>query len=47
MIDEENKLTADVFFDSPSAAAGFVGGTSLNGKIKWIDDAGRALKEIM
>ena len=24
-----------------------VGGTSLNGKIKWIDDAGRALKEIM
>lgn len=47
MINEENKLTADVFFDSPSAAAGFVGGTSLNGKIKWIDDAGRALKEIM
>ncbi|MBS1406268.1 MAG: DUF4357 domain-containing protein [Christensenellaceae bacterium] len=32
---------------SPSAAAGFVGGTSLNGKIKWIDDDGRALKEIM
>ena len=47
MINEENKLTADVFFDSPSAAAGFVGGTSLNGKIKWIDDDGRALKEIM
>lgn len=47
MINEENKLTADVFFDSPSAAAGFVGGTSLNGKVKWIDDSGRALKEIM
>ena len=35
------------FFDSPSAAAGFVGGASLNGKVKWIDDSGRTLKEIM
>lgn len=32
---------------SPSAAAGFVGGASLNGKVKWIDDSGRTLKEIM
>lgn len=47
MINEENKLTADLFFTSPSAAAGFVGGTSLNGQEKWMDDAGRALKEIM
>lgn len=31
---------------SPSAAAGFVGGTSLNGKVKWIDDAEEHSKKL-
>lgn len=47
MINKENKLTADLLFESPSGAAGFVGGASLSGNARWMDDSGRKLKELM
>ncbi|MBQ5976929.1 MAG: DUF4357 domain-containing protein [Oscillospiraceae bacterium] len=36
----------DVLFSSPSAAASFVGGASLNGNLLWKDDNGRPIKEL-
>ena len=46
-IDADNVLTCDLLFSSPSAAAGFVGGASLNGNALWKDAGGRTLKEII
>ncbi len=45
-INEENELTSDIPFSSPSAAACFIGGASLNGMDHWQDDEGRSLKQI-
>lgn len=39
-------LNEDVLLSSPSAAAGFVGGSSLSGNVMWIDNKGRTLKEL-
>ncbi|MDO4899641.1 hypothetical protein [Actinomyces sp.] len=36
---------SDLRFDSPSGAAGFVGGAALNGRDRW-KRGGRSLKEI-
>jgi hypothetical protein len=38
------KLTQDYTFDSPSTAAGVMGGRSLNGRELWQDEQGRTLK---
>ncbi|MDO4680483.1 MAG: GIY-YIG nuclease family protein [Aerococcus sp.] len=43
---ENQRLTADTLFTSPSAAAGFVRYASMNGLTEWKDDKGRSLKEI-
>ena len=45
-IDENGKLTADVLLTSPSAAASFVGGSSLSGNIMWKTSEGKTLKEV-
>ncbi len=45
-IDASWTLTADILFSSPSAAAGFVGGSSLSGNVVWKDDMGRSLGEL-
>ena len=45
-IDKNNILTADVLFSSPSAAARFLGGASLNGNILWKDADGKPLKDL-
>lgn len=39
-------LTEDIGFNSPSAAAGFVAYSSLNGMITWIADDGTTLKDL-
>lgn len=44
--DDQGYLTADLLFTSPSAAAGFIGGSSLNGNIMWKDEFERTLKDI-
>ncbi|MGI6578766.1 MAG: DUF4357 domain-containing protein [Saccharofermentanales bacterium] len=44
--DENGKLKADILFTSPSSAASFVGGSSLNGNTMWKDITGKTLKEI-
>lgn len=36
----------DLLFSSPSAAADFVGGASLSGNEMWVDETGRALKDL-
>ncbi|MFY9263217.1 MAG: GIY-YIG nuclease family protein [Actinomycetaceae bacterium] len=46
LIRDDLTLTGDALFASPSGAAVFVGGASLNGFAVWKDDAGRTLKEI-
>lgn len=46
-IDVRDTLTADLLFSSPSAAAAFVGGVSLNGNSLWKDADGLPLKEII
>lgn len=46
-IDTNGVLTADIWFSTPSGAAGFVGGASLNGKTVWQDATGKSLKDIM
>lgn len=46
-IDENNVLTADLLFSSPSAAAGFIGGASLSGNALWKDAEGKTLKELI
>lgn len=45
-IDQNNTLTEDLLFSSPSAAAGFVGGSSLSGNVMWQTSDGIKLKDI-
>lgn len=45
-VNEQGKLVADLLFPSPSAAAGFVAGYSINGNAMWKDASGKTLKEI-
>lgn len=45
-IDSDFNLKEDIMVSSPSAAAGFVGGSSLSGNVLWEDKNGRILKEI-
>lgn len=45
-IDSDFNLKEDILVSSPSAAAGFVGGSSLSGNVLWEDKKGRNLKEI-
>ncbi len=40
-------LLDDIFFTSSSAAAKFVSGSSINGKIYWKNEAGVLLKDIL
>lgn len=40
------KLLQDYRFDSPSAAAGVVLGRSANGRVEWVDETGRQLKDV-
>lgn len=46
-INANGVLTADLFFLSPSGAACFVGGASLNGNELWKDATGTPLKNLM
>ncbi|MGV8907198.1 MAG: GIY-YIG nuclease family protein [Acetobacterium sp.] len=45
-IDENNVLTEDTLFKSPSAAAGFLIYSSANGLTMWATDDGKTLKEV-
>lgn len=45
-ITDEGELTKDLLFTSPSAAAGFVGGSSLSGNIVWKTEDDRTLKQL-
>ena len=45
-LDEEGMLETDLLFHSPSAAASFVGGASLNGNALWKNAEGKMLKEL-
>lgn len=45
-IDDKGVLYEDILFSSPSGAACFVGGASLNGKDYWKDENGVALKDL-
>jgi len=45
-IDSNNVLTVDVLLTSPSAAAGFIGGASLNGNDYWKEENGRTLGQM-
>ncbi len=45
-LDENNTLTEDVLLPSPSAAAAFIGGSSLNGNEMWKTENGIPLKHI-
>ncbi len=45
-IDENNVLSSDLLFSSPSAAARFVGGASLNGNTLWKDSDGKPLRDL-
>lgn len=45
-ITEEGVLTKDLLFTSPSAAAGFVGGSSLSGNVVWKTEDGKTLKQL-
>ncbi len=45
-IGSDGVLSANLLFTSPSAAAGFVGGASLNGNATWKTEDGRTLKEV-
>ncbi len=42
----DNTLIEDIEFSSPSAAASFIGGASLNGRDSWKNDANKSLKDI-
>lgn len=46
-IDNAFVLTKDVRFASPSAAAGFIGGASLNGNDYWVTDEGVTLGQYL
>ena len=45
-IDENGILTADVLLSSPSAAAGFVSGSSQSGNVVWKTIDGKTLKDV-
>jgi len=45
-IDENNVLTKDILFRTPSGAAAFVLGASANGNVEWKTDDGKTLKDI-
>ena len=45
IVDKQNKLLVDVKFTSPSSAAQFVTGRSVNGYIAWRPDDKMSLKE--
>lgn len=45
-IDENGILSIDVLLTSPSAAASFVGGSSLSGNLNWKTSEGKTLKDI-
>lgn len=45
-ISSEHILTTDILLTSPSAAAGFVGGSSLSGNALWKDANGVSLKQL-
>lgn len=46
-IDNSFALSKDIKFTSPSAAAGFVGGASLNGNDYWVTEDGVALGQYL
>lgn len=46
-IDNAFVLTKDIRFTSPSAAAGFIGGASLNGNDYWVTDEGVTLGQYL
>lgn len=45
LIDENYRITEDILFSSPSAAAGFVGGCSLSGNVMWVTIDGKTPKD--
>lgn len=45
-IDENGVVLSDILLSSPSAAASFVGGSSLSGNLMWKTGEGKTLKEI-
>ncbi|MCD7893714.1 MAG: GIY-YIG nuclease family protein [Erysipelotrichaceae bacterium] len=45
-INDKNELISDLLMTSPSTAAGFIGGASLNGFTVWHDDQGKSLKQL-
>lgn len=47
IVDKQNKLLVDVKFTSPSSAAQFVTGRSVNGYIAWRPDDKMSLKEYL
>jgi len=47
IIDNSFILSKDIRFTSPSAAAGFVGGASLNGYDYWVTEDGVALGQYL
>lgn len=47
IVDKQNKLLIDVKFASPSSAAQFVTGRSVNGYIAWRPDDKMSLKEYL
>lgn len=46
LIDENNTLKEDIPFDSPSGAACFVAGYSVNGRENWKDKKGRSINDL-
>ncbi|PKL22196.1 MAG: hypothetical protein CVV48_04020 [Spirochaetae bacterium HGW-Spirochaetae-4] len=47
IIDNSFVLSKEIRFTSPSAAAGFVGGASLNGNDYWVTDDGATLGQYL
>lgn len=45
-IDDNHILLEDVLLSSPSAAASFVGGSSLSGNVMWKTEGGITLKDL-
>ncbi|MGN1104583.1 MAG: DUF4357 domain-containing protein, partial [Candidatus Coproplasma sp.] len=45
LIDSNYRITEDILFSSPSAAAGFVGGCSLSGNVMWVTQDGKTPKD--
>lgn len=43
---ESLSLTQDYVFSSPSNAAGVLLGRAANGRVEWVDDSGRTLKQL-